>query len=214
MSDFAIQDGQTVVFIGDSITDAGRMADFYPLGSGYVKLTVDLITARYPERKIRYFNEGIGGHTVQNLRDRWHDDVIIHQPDWLTVKIGINDLHQMLFGGGYNLPPAEFERIYREILEVTKDKTKARLVLIDPFYISQEPDPNTYRGKVLAVLPEYIGVVEKLAGEFGALHVRTHDLFMEQLKCRPADAFCPEPVHPFASGHLVIALGLLEALGW
>lgn len=37
---------------------------------------------------------------------------------------------------------------------------------------------------------------------------------MEQLKHRPADIFCPEPVHPYLSGHLVIALGLLEVLGW
>jgi hypothetical protein len=41
MSDFALQDGQTVVFIGDSITDCGRREAQAPYGSGYVRLAID-----------------------------------------------------------------------------------------------------------------------------------------------------------------------------
>src|SRR4051812_47492548 len=93
---FLIQDTQTVVFAGDSITDCGRRAEHAPFGSGYVRQTIDLITARYPERRITFWNEGIGGNTVEDLRNRWLDDVIRHQPDWLCVKIGINDLHRTL----------------------------------------------------------------------------------------------------------------------
>ena len=59
-----------------------------------------------------------------------------------------------------------------------------------------------------------IQVVEKLADEFEAVHIRTHDAFQRQLKYRPREHFCPEPVHPYPSGHMVIALALLEGLGW
>ena len=210
---FLFQDGQTVVLIGDSITDCGRRGDSAPFGSGYVKFAIDLITARYPERNITYFNEGIGGNTVLDLHNRWHNDLLPHKPDWVTVKIGINDLHRTL-GQTQELSPEKYEQLYREILQLTCEHTQARLVLIDPFYVSTETDTNTQQGLVLSMLTGYLDVVEKLAQEFDALHVYTHEKFQEQLRHRPASYFCPEPVHPYPNGHMIIALALLEVLGW
>jgi lysophospholipase L1-like esterase len=214
MADFALQDGQIVVFIGDSITDCGRREAQAPFGAGYVKLAIDLITARYPERRLRYFNEGISGNTVQDLHGRWRQDVIARQPDWLFVKIGINDLHRTLDRTPQAVPPEQFEPLYRECLDRTRRETRARLVLIDPFYISTSTEETTGEGQVLARLPAYLDAVHRLASEFGALNVRTHDAFQRQLLYRPAADFCPEPVHPSLSGHAVIAHELLKALAW
>lgn len=214
MPEFAIQDSQRVVFIGDSITDCGRQGDQAPYGSGYVRLAIDLITARYPERQIQYLNRGISGNTVQDLHRRWQQDVIAHRPDWLCVKIGINDLHRTLDRSPQPVPPELFERLYRECLDSAKSDSSARLVLIDPFYISRETDPATREGQVLALLPGYLEAVHRLAAEFGTLSVLTHEAFQRQLQFRPAREFCPEPVHPFLSGHLVIAHELLRSLGW
>jgi len=214
MSDFVLQDGQTVVFIGDSITDCGRRDARTPFGSGYVKIALDLITARYPERRLRCFNEGISGNTVQDLASRWQPDVIAHQPDWLCVKIGINDLHRTLDRTPEAVPPERFEPLYRECLEAARRETHARLVLIDPFYVSGETDPSTREGQVLARLTAYLDAVQRLAGEFGALHVRAHEAFQRQLRYRPAAEFCPEPVHPNLTGHTLIAHELLRALAW
>ena len=213
MSDFVIQDGQTVVFAGDSITDCGRRAEHKPYGQGYVAQVVHLIGARYPDRKINFHNAGIGGNTVRQLRDRWTDDVLYHKPDWITVKIGINDLHRTLMETPDTTPPDVFETAYRDIL-TTGRESGAKLLLIDPFFISQETNEFSFRKKVLDFLPEYINIVHKLRDEFDALHVPTHDLYMEQLKRFPSDYFCPEPVHPNANGHLVIAHGVLQALNW
>lgn len=213
MSRFPIQSGQTVVFIGDSITDCGRRGPEFPYGNGYAKLAVDLITARYPERSIHFINEGIGGNTVQDLRNRWHDDVLVHKPDWLTIKIGINDLHRT-FNDPNALPPEKYEQLYREILDLTVKNTRAKIVLIDPFYISTDSASRSFRSRVLEALPGYIRVVDKLAKEYRTRHVRTHTLYQTQLKHRPVDRFCPEPVHPNLSGHMVIALGLLGTLDW
>ncbi len=87
---FAIQPGQTVLFTGDSITDCGRRGDDRPLGAGYVRMAVDLINARYPDNGCRFINTGIGGNIVRDLFDRWTDDCIRHQPDWLSH----HDRHQ------------------------------------------------------------------------------------------------------------------------
>jgi lysophospholipase L1-like esterase len=214
MSDFVFEDGQTVVFIGDSITDCGRRDANAPFGAGYVKAAIDLITARYPECDLDYFNEGISGNTVQDLRRRWDTDVVAHRPDWVSVKIGINDLHRTVDQSPQAVPPDAFERLYRECLEITKKETSARLVMIDPFFLSVEPEPGSREAVILSRLPSYLDVVARLADEYGALHVRTQETFERQLSYRPPSAFCPEPVHPYFSGHQVIAHELLQTLGW
>jgi lysophospholipase L1-like esterase len=214
MREFVFQDGEKVVFIGDSITDCGRRGEHAPYGWGYVRFAIDLITARYPERKITYFNEGIGGNTVLDLHNRWETDVIAHNPDWVSVKIGINDLHRTLRGNGNPVPPERYERLYRECLNMTKERTGAKLILIDPFYISTDVDSGSFETQVLKLLAEYLDIVKRLADEFEAIHIKTHEVFQRHLRYRPRDHFCPEPVHPNPSGHMIIALSLLEALGF
>lgn len=213
MIDFLLEDNQTIVFAGDSITDVGRRDAHAPYGEGYVRRTIELITARYPGLSLRFFNEGISGNTVEDLHGRWQDDVLRHNPDWVTVKIGINDLHRTMANLPTGVPPEKYEALYRDILTRTRD-AGARLVLIDPFYISTDSYPDSHRTRVLGLLPAYIEIVHRLAAEFDALNVRTHDLFQEQLMYRPADFFCPEPVHPYISGHMVIAHGLLQEWNW
>ncbi|MCG3179305.1 MAG: Acetylxylan esterase [Phycisphaerae bacterium] len=211
---FAIRPGQTVLFIGDSITDCGRRNESAPLGNGYVKMVNDLIAARYPSHGLTVINTGIGGNTVRDLRDRWTDDCIRHRPDWLSIKIGINDLHRWLRNGEGLVTPEQFAELYDEILARAKAETRARLVLIDPFYISTDSSPGSHRAHVLKHLPLYQRTVDRMAGNYKALHVRTHRLFQEQLRRHLPDRFCPEPVHPNAAGHMVIAHGWLKALGW
>ena len=57
MPDFLLQDGQTMLYIGDSITDCGRRAAEAPLGGGYVRLFTEMATASHPDRAIRHINK-------------------------------------------------------------------------------------------------------------------------------------------------------------
>lgn len=214
--EFLLKGGEKIVFIGDSITDCGRRDQFAPYGNGYVKLIIDLLTASYPDRNFIYFNKGIGGHTVEDLFNRWYDDVVVVQPDWVSVLIGINDLHRGLGGNDPNqaIPPEKYERIYQAVLERTKKETKAKLILLEPFYISSDLNDGTFRSKVLKLLPEYIAVVHKMAKKFDTLLVRTHQAFQEQIKYNSTENFCPEPVHPNLTGHLVMAYQFLRALNF
>jgi len=211
---FLVQDGQTVVFIGDSITDCGRRDVAAPLGNGYVKFIADLIAIRYPTLRVSIVNKGISGNTIADLRERWHDDVLVLKPDWVSILIGINDVHRTLRDEPTAVPPDRYEQLYRECLSLTKDRTTAKLVLMEPFYISTDTETDSWRTKVLWALDEYRVVVRKLAGEFKAIFVPLHELFQEQLRYRPTDMFCPEPVHPNSVGHLLIAHAWLVAMGW
>ena len=120
MSDFWVQDGETMLLIGDSITDCGRRAAEAPLGNGYVRAFTEIVTAQFPERNINYINRGIGGNRVTHLHERWREDVIDHAPDKLSIKIGINDLHSHLRQAEDAVPPARFEELYDAILDTTQ----------------------------------------------------------------------------------------------
>lgn len=211
---FAIKPGQTLLFTGDSITDCGRRGAEAPLGNGYARMCNDLIVARYPEHKLKVINTGISGNTVRDLTNRWYDDVIRHQPDWLSIMIGINDVHRFLHKTETSVSPEQFAELYDGILRRVVKETKAKLVLIDPFYISTERDGTSFRRTVLDHLPKYIQTVHAMVKKYKARHVKLHETFQAQLKHHAPDRFCPEPVHPTPSGHLVMAHQWLKAMGW
>jgi len=184
-----------------------------PLGEGYVRYVRDLLVLREPEKQVTIINKGIGGDRVTGLQNRWSDDVLRHKPDWLSIKIGINDLHSFLGGDPNGVTPEIFESAYRDILTRTRAALpECQLLLIDPFYISIEQSPNTWRRKVLDLLPTYIEIVHKMSAEFNTRLVRTHDMYQRLLKHYDADVFCGEPVHPNATGHLGIAEAVYGAL--
>lgn len=79
---FALRDGDTVVFLGDSIT-AARI---------YGKLIENYTLLRYPDRKIRFINAGVGGDTAAGGLKRLERDVFAHKPTVLTVAYGVNDI--------------------------------------------------------------------------------------------------------------------------
>jgi acyl-CoA thioesterase-1 len=213
---FAIQTGQTVLFTGDSITDCGRRAEHHPLGAGYVRMAADLINARYPANGCRFINTGIGGNCVRDLLDRWSDDVVRFQPDWLSVMIGINDLHRHLGGGPDAYGPDVFAQLYERILIRAAGETQARLVLLTPFYMSTDRpgDAHGWRGRVMQAISAYIEIVRHMADTYNALLVDTHAVFQQQLQYHRADEFGDEPVHPNTTGHLLLAHEWLRALDW
>lgn len=212
MADFLVQDGQTYIFQGDSITDAGRRAAAAPFGTGYAKLTIDLVTAKYPERNIRWINKGVGGNRVTQLAERWTDDVIRHRPDWVSILIGINDVHSYLRGAEPMVPVELYREKYEEILSRTRDEVGAQMLLLDPFYISIDNSGRDFRSVVLDALPAYVEVVHEMAGKFGCRHIPMHEIFQQHLQHRDSEEFCPEPVHPGPCGHMVIANAIVEAL--
>jgi acyl-CoA thioesterase-1 len=211
---FAIKPRQTLLFTGDSITDCGRRDVANPLGQGYVKMACDLIVARYPQHQLKTINTGIGGHTVRDLAGRWTDDVIRYRPDWLSIMIGINDVHGQLTKVPHGVSPKEYAELYDAILARVKKETKAQIILIDPFYLSIDSDSGNWRSTVLKNLQPYIRTVHAMVRKHKTRHVRLHENFQRLMKNYSADQFCPEPVHPNPSGHLAMAEAWLREMGW
>lgn len=214
-----LKDGETILFTGDSITDCGRRdGERRPLGTGYVSFVHDFLVVREPEKKIKVINTGIGGHTVEDLYNRWVDDVLMYKPDWLSVKIGINDCHRWCTDAENNesQSPEKFEEIYNEILKATrKALPDTRILLIDPFYSSLDFGDllDSFRGRISAAVKDYIAATERMAIAYDALHVKTNDIFHSHLKYNDQDVyFANEPVHPNQTGHILIAESVYDVL--
>ena len=211
MSNLLFQSGDKVLFIGDSITDCGRRGDHAPFGHGYVCKITELITAKYPEREITYVNKGIGGDIVEGLENRWDTDVIDEKPDWLSVKIGINNASRQL---GQDISNEEYlpiwEACYRRILTRVKTELNAPLFLFEIFYIEEDVE----NPRPLAV-DAYNESIHKLAEEFDARLIRTNEAFDSAVAARPGALWTTrDGVHPNAEGHTLMALEFLKQAGW
>ena len=161
---------KTIVFTGDSITDADRYHPAYaPLGNGYVHFVANALLATYPTFNLNIVNTGVGGDTIADLQQRWQRDCLDHRPDVLSVLIGINDVWYLASdpdANGRAASPAQYELTYNQLLlEVTK-RYDCRIVLIEPFlFCADEADP------MLSTLRPYLRIVRKLAAEHDAVLV-------------------------------------------
>lgn len=202
--------GDRIVFVGDSITDAGRRSQSQPYGDGYVDLVRSFVTARHPELGLSWLNRGVSGDTVRDLRDRWTRDAIDANPDWLSVMIGINDVWRFFDGSAeYAVPLDEFRTTLAHLLESAVAATGCRLILADPYLIEPDPlDPQR------AMTEEYARAVGELAGECDAVHVPTQAAFDRVLATSSPTAWAEDRIHPNRPGHAVIAQAFLSAAGW
>lgn len=203
------QQGQRVVFIGDSITDCGRRDHAAPYGDGYMSLVQALTTAARPELGLTWVNRGISGDTVRDLAARWQQDVIEQRPDWLSVKIGINDVWRFFQDRpDQAVPIEEYESTLRALLAEAVEYTRCGLILADPYLIESDRDDPQY-----VMTGRYAQVVAGLAKDFGAHHVATQAAFDRALaSTRPAD-WADDRIHPNLAGHAVIARAFLDVIG-
>jgi len=187
-----------MLFIGDSITDAGRRDDPAGLGSGYVRLIADTFAARGDTRQV--VNRGIGGDRIGDLRARWDDDVLALAPGILTVYVGINDTWRR-FDQGDETSAVEFESLYRELLEEARAAFAPRLILVEPFLT---PIDDAQRGW-LDDLDGKRDAVASLATEFGAAFVPLHRILTVAAAHHGAAAIAEDGVHPTPLGAELIA---------
>ena len=76
-----LSDGDTLVFLGDSITHQCL----------YTQYVEDYFYTRYPERRIRFHNAGVGGDRAKDALDRFDEDVAAYKPKYVTILLGMND---------------------------------------------------------------------------------------------------------------------------
>ena len=189
----------TFLFIGDSITDAGRD---YPnsLGEGYVSM----IKKAMPDKNI--INRGISGDRVFNIARRLKADCIDHNPHVVTILVGINDCARR-YDSGDMTDIKTFGENYRSILERIKDAApKTKIILMEPFLLPLLEYLEEYRED----LDPKIHTIRKLS-----LLFRTHLIPLDGIMAQSAalsgyEKLTYDGVHLHTTGHKIIADAWLD----
>ncbi|MBM5607801.1 GDSL-type esterase/lipase family protein [Listeria ivanovii] len=191
-----------LLFLGDSVTDAGRdFADGYDLGQGYVKYIADSLKTE----DVTVLNRGVSANRVADLHRRIDTDAIELAPDVVTILIGINDTW-FSFSRWEDTSVTAFKEVYRVILTRIKAETNAEIVLMEPFVLPYPEDRKAWRGD----LDPKIGAVRELVAEFGATLIPL-DGIMNALAVKHGPTYLAEDgVHPTKAGHEAIASIWLE----
>ena len=197
----------TLVFIGDSITEDGRRRDDpQDLGVGYVSRVAAQRRAVGVEERI--VNSGVGGDRAIDLVERWERDCLAHEPELVSIHVGINDTWRR-YDGGEATSTEDFAERYRALLERTAP-TGARLVLIEPFLLALTPEQAGWRED----LDPKIQVVRRLAESYGLPLVATDGPFAQAVATSGLgpQAWAYDGVHPTPAGHDLLAEAWLKVV--
>jgi lysophospholipase L1-like esterase len=118
--DYELQDGDRVVFLGDSITAART----------YTKIIESYTLLRFPQRRIVFYNAGVGGDTAAGALKRLERDVFSCRATAVAVCFGLNDI-----GWGLHADD-EHKTRYLDSLRGIIDQCRARNVRV---YICSSP---------------------------------------------------------------------------
>jgi lysophospholipase L1-like esterase len=210
-----IQPGQTILFQGDSITDAGRRKDDSAansqpaLGSGYAWLSAAELLVDRPDDRLKIFNRGISGNKVYQLAERWQTDCLDLRPDVLSMLIGVNDFWHKL-KHGYEGTLERYETDYRALVKRTRESLPdVKLIVCEPFVLkvgavdeSWFPDFDGYRA-----------AAKRVADEAGAVFVPFQTMFDRAVEIAPPERWAADGVHPTSDGAALMAHWWLKAVG-
>jgi lysophospholipase L1-like esterase len=206
--------GDTILFQGDSITDAGRSRegaatpnDQAALGSGYAWLAAAELLVDWPASDAKIYNRGISGNKVFQLADRWQTDCLDLKPNLLSILIGVNDFWHTL-NGSYKGTVEVYERDYRALLERTrKALPKVKLVICEPFVLRC----GAVNEKWFPAFDSYRVAARRVAQAHNALFIPFQAMFDEAIKYAPPSHWAGDGVHPTAAGASMMAHAWLRA---
>lgn len=211
-----IKKGSTILFQGDSITDAGRnRKDAGPnsqgsLGVGYAFIAASHLRHTLASHDLKCYNRGVSGDKVYQLSDRWQNDCLQLKPDILSILVGVNDYWHTL-GLGFEGTVETYQRDYRNLLTRTRDALpEVQLVIGEPFVviegsaIVQEEWIPAFRG--------YQTAARQLAKEFGAAFIPYQSVFDEAGRKVSPEYWAADGVHPTTAGCHLMAQAWLETV--
>lgn len=195
-----IRSGQTLAFLGDSITQFGAASS-----GGYVRLVESGLAAIGCTVKV--IPAGISGHKSNQMRERLDKDVLSKKPDWMTLSCGVNDV----WHGANGVPLDAYKVNITDIVDRC-EKAGVKVMILTATEIGLPVDnPNNTK------LKAYNEFLRQLAAE---RKLPIADLFADMVAQQDADkaakvkrSLTVDGVHMNPYGNLMMARGVLRAFG-
>ncbi|MCI0492718.1 MAG: SGNH/GDSL hydrolase family protein [Planctomycetes bacterium] len=210
--------GDTVLFQGDSITDAGRSRETdvaskpnhqSAMGNGYAWLAASQLLIDRPNDNLKFFSRGISGNKVYQLAERWQADCLDLKPNVVSILIGVNDIAHAL-NHDYDGTLETYEDDYRDLLNRTKDALpNVRLVICEPFVTRCGAVDDSW----FPAFDGYRVAARRMADEVLATFVPFQSMFDAAAKIAPPEHWAADGVHPTPAGAALMAHAWLKAIG-
>lgn len=208
-----LQDGDTFVFLGDSITHQ-RL---------YTQYVENFFYQRFPERRIRFHNAGIGGARAWDALARLDRDVLSYKPRYVSILLGMND-------GSYRPFDVETFETYRTDMTAVVERLRASgavPILMSPTMFDAraariKPNPRRPRNEDMltqynSVLAYYGRWLQEVAADGGMSYVDMYgllnDLTMEAREKDGNFTLITDAIHPDPPGQIVMAYAMIDDLG-
>ena len=208
-TDFALKDGDRIVFYGDSITDQRE----------YTSFVEDYAVTRFPKRKLFFVHSGWGGDRVTgggggNRETRIDRDVLAYRPTVVTIMLGMND-------GGYRPFSEDIFKTYATGYQALLDQLQAgapqaRITLIQPSPFDDVTRPSNNYNDVMVRFGAYlVGIAPTRKATTADLNAPVVAMLEKanQANAELAKKIIADRVHPGGAGHLIMAEQLLKAWG-
>jgi lysophospholipase L1-like esterase len=203
-----LRDGDTILFQGDSITNAYRRPEefntAYQLGAGYPLLIGAALQSRQPCRSWTFLNRGVSGDCLPDLAARWETDCLALRPTVVSVLIGINDV--CVASGQPPTRAAAACQVFAENYDRLLRETRAalpniRLVLIAPFALPCGIVTDAW----LPPLRACQAAVAELADRHEACLVTLQPVLDAACRAAPPPYWMYDGIHLTAAGHGLLA---------
>lgn len=206
-----LENNSTLLMVGDSVTDCGRDRNWLSsYGNGYVNLVNAFLTSLSPESKICVVNKGIDGNTILDLKERFEEDIISLNPDYVTIMIGINDVWRqfdsVLCPYSKFADEETFYNTYTELINKIKNKTK-QIFIFSPFMIIDIKDYPMRK-----MTEKYTQICKKVAEENNLIFIDVQTKFDEFTNHLSSYILSSDHVHPNIQGHTIIAKAFLDSI--
>ena len=195
-----VKDGDTLAFLGDSITQQGQRNP-----DGYVNLVIRGLAAEGVN--VKPVKAGISGHKSDQMLARLDRDVLSKKPRWMTLSCGVNDVWHQDHGKGVSLE--DYKANITKILDKCAAANCTVIVLTATLFEKPQMAEDPHNVK-LAPYNEW------LRAEAKRRNLPLADLNAAMWKVHAKDAkakLTRDGVHMEAAGNRLMARGVLTAMG-
>ena len=197
---------KTILFQGDSITDAGRNREldgFKGMGTGYPAYVSARLALDNPG-DYNFYNKGISGNRIVDVYARIKSDIINLKPDYMSILIGVNDVwHEFSYNNGVDTE--KFVKIYSMLIEEIKEALPdIKIMILEPFMLAgtaTEDKAEAFRKEV----EEKAAAAKKVAEKYSLPFMELQKDLDELAKKAPNDYWLADGVHPQITFHQYIA---------
>lgn len=192
-----------LLFLGDSITDAGHLfdEDARALGQGYIRWI-----SKDPHMKNAVLiNKGQDGFTSSDILRLLKRDGLPDDLDGLSLLIGVNDL-TVSFYAQPDWIPFVFHRNMTRILTLIRSSCPGRLILMEPF-LFVPPDIHKH---LLPLLSTEHQLLKSLAGDFQAEYLPLQKPLVDAAAAYGQQAVTTDGIHLTDRGNRILADAWME----